>query len=393
MPQLPNFSRCVLCLCALLLAMALTACQDSTTSKEQAQNQADQTQALKIGAVLRLSKGASDGLPARHGIEIAVQEINSQGGIDGRPLEVVYYDSKDDATTAVNAVQKLISVDKVEAIIGPMMSGNVLAAAPLCQRNNVVLLTPTGTSPRISEAGSYTFRLCSRIDDQARALVQEALSRVGTDPTVAILYSNEPYGKGSKELFTRYLAEQDITPATVESFQRGDKDFQAQLTKIKQLNPDILFVPGYLQETAPLISQARQMGIDALSVGVFGDMAPKYIELAGKAAEGHLIAGEYNKHKDTERNQDFVNAYEALLEDQPKAPENIMFAALTYDAVHLLRQSFSTGATTGSAIQSFLDELEAFDGITGTLSFDANGDVQKGGVYLFEVQNGTYRKL
>ena len=393
MPHLPRFLAYALLVGGVFLAAALMGCQDPSSSNESAQTQEEQTGPLKIGAVLRLSKGASDGLPARHGIEIAVEEINARGGIEGRPLEVIFYDSKDDATTAVNAVQKLISVDKVQAIIGPMMSGNVLAAAPLCQRNKVAMLTPTGTSPRISEAGSYTFRMCSRIDDQARALVNEALRRTGSNPNVAILYSNEPYGKGSRDLFTRYLAQEDITPVAMESFQRGDKDFQAQLTKIKQTEPDILFVPGYLQETAPLLSQARQMGIEALSIGVFGDMAPKYIELAGQAAEGHLIAGEYNKHQEGQDNQDFVQAYEALLQEQPKAPENIMFAALTYDAVQLLAEAFATGATSGSALQSYLDEVDSFNGLTGTLSFDANGDVQKGGVYLFEVQNGTYRKL
>lgn len=383
-----------------LLGLAIFVAGCSGGSKEEKQNEtqtskkSNKKEPYKIGAVLRLSKGASDGVPARIGTELAVDMINSSGGINGRKLKIIYYDSKDDATTAVNAVQKLISVDQVQAIVGPMMSGNVLAAAPLCERSRVVMITPTGTSPRITDAGEYIFRVCSRIDLQAEALVKKALEISDEkNPEVAIIYSNEPYGKGCKKLFSKYLAERGIQPAAVESFQRGDKDFRAQLTKIKSLHPDILFIPGYLQETAPLVSQARQMGIDALSVGVFGDMAPLYAELAGKAAEGHLIAGEYDRDYDTKINSEFVKIYKEKIKNNPELPNNIMFAALTFDSVRMLAEAFQKGATTGPEIKSYLNSMENFNGVTGELSFDSNGDVKKGGVYLFQVKNGTYEKI
>lgn len=381
------------CLC-LVLVMS-TAC--GTNDQEPASNAQDTSSeeaTIKIGAVLRLSRGASDGLPARHGMEIAVDQINAAGGINGKQLEIIFYDSKDDSTTAVNAVQKLISVDKVQAIVGPMMSGNVLASAPLCNRNKVVMITPSGTSPKISQAGPYVFRLCTPIHTQAKALVTKAVALSGkNNPSAAIVYSNDPYGKGCKNLFTTYLEELGITPVGVEAFQRGDKDFQAQLTNIAGKNPDILFFPGYLQETAPLMSQARQMGLTGLSVGVFGDMAPLYIELAGKAAEGHLNASEYDEANPSETNKAFVAAYRKILAENPQASDNIMFASLTYDAVRLLADAFSHGAYTGEAIRDHLASVDGFPGVTGSLSFDAQGDVQKGEVYLFQVTNGTYKRI
>jgi branched-chain amino acid transport system substrate-binding protein len=381
------------CLC-LVLVMT-TAC--GTNDQEPASNAQDTSAGkatIKIGAVLRLSRGASDGLPARHGMEIAVDQINAAGGINGKQLEIIFYDSKDDSTTAVNAVQKLISVDKVQAIVGPMMSGNVLASAPLCNRNKVVMITPSGTSPKISQAGPYVFRLCTPIHTQAKALVTKAVALSGkNNPSAAIVYSNDPYGKGCKNLFTTYLEELGITPVGVEAFQRGDKDFQAQLTKIESLSPDILFIPGYLQETAPLISQARQMGIDALSVGVFGDMAPLYVELAGKAGEGHLIAGEYDRDYQTQINSRFKSAYEKRLQGDTDVPDNIMFASLGFDSVRMLAEAFQQGATSGPEIKDYLDSLEDFNGVTGKLSFDSNGDVKKGGVYLFQVMDGKYEKI
>ncbi len=375
----------------LLLAL-LTACSSSDTGKESTANKASDT--ITIGAVLRLSRGASDGIPARHGMEIAADQINAAGGINGKKLKIIFYDSKDDSTTAVNAVQKLISVDKVQAIVGPMMSGNVLATAPLCNRNKVVMITPSGTSPKISKAGPYVFRLCTPIHAQARALVTRAIALTGKEkPTAAIVYSNDPYGKGCKSLFAEYLEEAGITPVGIEAFQKGDKDFQAQLTNISAKNPDILFFPGYLQETAPLMSQARQMGLTGLSVGVFGDMAPLYIHLAGKAAENHLNASEYDEANPSENNKNFIAAYQNVLKENPQASDNIMFASLTYDAVQLLAAALSSGAASGEEIQQFLDTVETFPGVTGTLSFDQNGDVQKGDVYLFQVKDGKYERI
>ncbi|WP_462324873.1 ABC transporter substrate-binding protein [Desulfoplanes sp.] len=383
----------IFCLCLFLFAT--TAC--GTSDRDTAANKKDASAkdaTIKIGAVLRLSRGASDGLPARHGMEIAVDQINSAGGIGGKKLEVIFYDSKDDSTTAVNAVQKLISVDKVQAIVGPMMSGNVLASAPLCNRDKVVMLTPSGTSPKISQAGPYIFRLCTPIHTQAKALVDKAVELSGKDnPSAAIVYSNDPYGKGCKKLFVKYLEELAITPTAVEAFQRGDKDFQAQLTNIAGKNPDLLFFPGYLQETAPLMSQARQMGLTGLSVGVFGDMAPLYVKLAGKAAENHLNASEYDKANPSEKNKKFVDAYKKILAADVQASDNVMFASLTYDAVQLLAGAFAQGAFTGEEIRKYLENVDAFPGVTGTLSFDGNGDVQKGDVYLFQVKEGKYKRI
>ena len=377
----------ILCILALL-----TACGSKENDKNTQAEKASDT--ITIGAVLRLSRGASDGVPARHGMEIAVDQINAAGGINGKKLEIIFYDSKDDSTTAVNAVQKLISVDKVQAIVGPMMSGNVLASAPLCNRDKVVMITPSGTSPKISEAGPYVFRLCTPIHTQAKALVTRAMALSGKEhPTAAIVYSNDPYGKGCKNLFSTYLQEQGITPSGIEAFQRGDKDFQAQLTNIAASNPDMLFFPGYLQETAPLMSQARQMGLTGLSVGVFGDMAPLYIHLAGKAAENHLNASEYDEANPSEQNQKFVAAYKEMLAKNPQTSDNIMFASLTYDAVQLLASAFASGATSGEEIQKYLDAVEKFPGVTGVLDFDPNGDVQKGEVYLFQVKDGAYKRI
>ena len=342
-----------------------------------------------IGAILRLTLGASDGLPAKKGVEFAVEEINEAGGINGRPLEVIFEDSKDNATDAVNAANKLISLDKVPVIIGPMMSGNTLAAAPIAEDNGVVLISPNATSPKVTDAGEFIFRGCSRIDMQSEALVKYAVEKYGVEKA-AILYSNEPYGEGFSKLLKLYFEEYGVEIVVEESFMRGDTDFKAQLTKISGFEFDLLCIPGYLQETAPAISQARTIGITAPSLGGFGDMAPLYIELAGDAAEGHIITGEYDENYNTPKNMAFVKKYYKYIKNNPNDPNNIMFASITYDMVYLVADAMKEVGTDPAAIKEYLDNVSDFDGVTGKLSFDENGDVVKGGIYIFEVVDGKY---
>jgi len=347
---------------------------------------------VKVGAILRLSQGASDGLPAKRGIEIAVNQINAKGGINGKKLVVIYEDSKDSPQPAVAAYQKLVSVDKCQVIIGPMMSGEVLAVAPVAERDKIVVITPNGTSPKISQAGQYIYRGCTTSERQAAALTKYAKDKMKTT-AVAILYSNEPYGKGCNEQFTKYFNELGIPVVISESFMVGDRDFSAQLTKIREQKFDLIFIPGYLQETAPAIKQARQMGIKQASMGVFGDMAPKYIELAGKAAEGHLNCSEYNEDYNTPVNKKFKAEYYKIVKADPKEPNNIMFAAITYDMTRLVADAIAKKGYSADGIRSYLDTVKDFDGVTGRLSFDNDGDVNKQGVYLFEVKKGKYVKV
>ncbi len=346
---------------------------------------------IKIGSVLRLSDGAEDGLPAKRGVELAVEQINKAGGINGRPISVIFEDEKS-TQNAVTAVQKLLNVDKVAAIIGPMTSGGALAAAPSADEAKVVLVTPTATSPKVSGAGAYIYRGCSRIDKQAEALTNY-IAATFKPKTVGVLYSNEPYGKGCNDVFGKYFEKLGIQTVASESFMRGDKDFKAQLTKLKAANPDILFVPGYYSETAPVAAQARQLGMNQRIIGVYGDIAPVYIELAGKAAEGNLVASEYNEDYDTPKNKQFKEAYYKLAKSIANEPMNIMFAALTYDMTNIVAEGMKKYGPTAEGVKKYLDEVKDFDGVTGKLSFNPEHDVMKGDVSLFEVKNGKYVKV
>jgi len=349
---------------------------------------------IKMGTVVRLSIGAEHGIPSRRGVEMAVAEVNKAGGINGRQVELIVEDEKDSPAAAVNAVQKLINVDKVVAIVGPMTSGDMMAAGKIADDAKVVAISPTATTPKLSGYGASLCRGCSRIDKQAEVLT-DYVAKTWKPKTVAIFFSNEPYGKGCAELFTKFFEKHGIKVVATESFMRGSRDFKAQLTTIKAAKPDFLFIPGYTPETAPAAAQARQLGMNQKILGVYGDMDPIYIQLAGKAAEGHVIGGEYDEGYNTPKNQAFKKNYEALVKKN-KDPFNIMFAALHYDSASVILEGMKKNGPTSEGILKFLKEVKDFDGVTGKLSFDQNNDVVRAGsegVYVLEVKNGQYVKV
>ncbi len=348
-------------------------------------------QPINIGTVMRLSIGADDGIPCLTGVKMAVAQVNKAGGINGRPVKLYVEDEKDSPASAVNAVQKLINVDKVIAIIGPMTSGDTMACGKISDNAKVVMISPTATTPKLSGYGTYLYRGCSRIDKQAQVLT-DYVAKHWKPKTVAIFYSNEPYGKGCAKLFTAFFKKHGIKVVDTESFMRGSLDFKPQLTKIKAAHPDILFIPGYTPETAPAAVQARQLGMKQPILGVYGDMNPAYIKLAGKAAEGHIIAGEYNENYDTAKNKAFVKAYNAYVKEH-KTPYNIMFAALSYDATSMVLDGIKKNGPTSAGIKKYLDNVKDFDGVTGKLSFSKEHDVMRAGtpgVYVLQVKDGKY---
>jgi branched-chain amino acid transport system substrate-binding protein len=346
---------------------------------------------IKIGSVMRLSIGAEHGIPCNRGVEMAVAEVNKAGGINGQPVQLIVEDEKDSPASAVNAVQKLINVDKVVAMVGPMTSGDTMASGKIANDAKVVMISPTATTPKLSGYGAYIYRGCSRIDTQAQVLT-DYVAKTWKPKTVAILFSNEPYGKGCADLFTKFFEKNNIKVVATESFMRGSRDFKAQLTKIKGTNPDILFIPGYTPETAPAAAQARQLGMKQKILGVYGDMDPVYIQLAGPGGEGHVIGVEYDEDYDTPKNKAFKKNYEELVKKN-KDPYNIMFAALSYDAASVILEAMKKEGPTAEGIKKYLDTMKDFDGVTGKLSFNKDHDVVRAGnegVYIVEVKGGKY---
>ncbi len=350
----------------------------------------DAADKVTIGALVNLSRADSYSQPARLGIEIAVKQINAKGGIKGKKIDIFLEDSEGSPETAVSGFQKLAG--KATVIIGPVMSSEVLAVAPVAQRSKIVLITPTATSPGISESGEYVYRGCTSSQKQAEILARYAKDTLKTT-RVAMLYSNEPYGIGSKKEFTKRFFSLGLPVTVYESFIPGDKDFTAQLMMIQESKFDLLFIPGYLEETASAAAQALTMGITVATMGVDGDMSPEYIKLAGKAAEGHISISDYDEAYATPLNKAFKAAYYTAAGTSADEPGNIMVAALAYDMTRMAAEAIAQKGNAPDAIRSYLDTVKNFDGVTGRLSFDSNGDIVKQAIGVFKVTNGSYVKV
>jgi branched-chain amino acid transport system substrate-binding protein len=330
---------------------------------------ATQQTTLKIGAVLPLTGDlATYGQNAKEGIELAVEEINSQGDIK---VQVVYEDSKGQAQAAVSAMQKLITVDKVSCIIGDVASSPTLAMAPIANQRKIVILSPAASSPNITAAGEFVFRIWPS-DDFEASVMADYVKQKGYKK-VAVLHVNNDYGKAMYEAFAKNVAKAGITIAAVETFQQNATDVRAQLTKIKAVQPDAIYLISYPKDSIVILGQYRQLGIKAplLATSAFED--PQILEMQKEAAEGVVFTSPIPPDPKDQVVSTFRSKYRAKFGKEPG-----LVADYGYDALKLVVEAVRLGGgTDGQNIKRGLERVKDFKGASGLINFDANGDVVK----------------
>jgi len=348
------------------------------------QRQGTRQRTVKIGAVLPLSGDAAVyGKAIKDGIDLALSEVNEKG----KRIEVVYEDDQGKATIGVSATQKLIAQDKVPVIIGGAMSSVCAAIGPICQRNKVVLLSPTASAPSLRKIGNYLFFLWPSDNYDGKIMAEFAYGKLGIR-RVAILYVNLEYGKGIEAVFRRDFEKLGGQVVASEAYAQGATDFRAQLSKIKALSPDALYLPGYYKELAGILKQARQLGLKTkiLSVNSFYD--PKLLQIAGDSAEGAIFTYPmYDPKSKDAVTRKFVDAFK---EKYGKEPD--IFAAQGYDALNLVALAINKGGFTAEAIRQVLSEVKDHPGVGGPITFALNGDVIKP-LRLMIVRQGKFVSL
>jgi branched-chain amino acid transport system substrate-binding protein len=340
---------------------------------------------IKIGAILPLTgEAAKYGEDAKLGIDFAVEEINAAGGINGKKIQVVYEDSQAAPSQGVAAIQKLITVDKVPVIIGAMASSVTLAIAPIAEENKVVLLSPASSAAKITEAGDYIFR--NEFSDAYGGKVQaeSTWDELGIRD-VAILYVNNDYGVGVADTFEETFESLGGNITAIESFEQGATDFRTQLTKIKDSYPDAIVVFGY-NEVILILKQAKELGIETqiLCNPMFED--PEILEKLGDLAEGviYVYYGGFDPKSEEEQIKVFVSSFSEKYGREPG-----YYSALSYDAMKIISLAIEKGAFKSEGIKSALYAIKDYPGLTGTTTFDENGDVIKP-VTLKTVRNGEF---
>ncbi|MGT2771480.1 ABC transporter substrate-binding protein [Streptococcus marimammalium] len=361
-----------------LTTTVLVACGGApTTSSNSEGNEIGDT--VKIGLNFELTGGvAAYGVPQKNAAELAVEEINAAGGIDGKQIELISKDNKSENSEAASVTTNLATESKVNAIVGPATSGSTAAAAPNATSAGVPLVTPSGTqdSLTVNEDGSvqkYVFRATFIDSYQGNVISKFTTDNLKADKVVLYYDNSSDYAKGiAKEFKATYKGEviKELT------FQSKDTDFQAALTEIKDLDFDAIVMPGYYNETGLLTKQARDLGISQPIVGPDGFGDEKFVELAGDAAttDVYYLSGFSSEISDSAAG--FIEKYKAKYGEEPS-----MFAALAYDAVYMVAKA-SEGAKSSKDIAENLAKLSDFEGVTGSITIDENHNPVKSVVMI-----------
>ncbi|SES08947.1 ABC transporter substrate-binding protein [Psychrobacillus sp. OK032] len=330
---------------------------------------------IKIGVNLELSGPvASYGSSQNDGFNLAVEEINAAGGIDGKQIQLVTVDNKSDAAESTNAAIKLTSQDKVAAIIGPATSGNSVAQVQIANDSKTPMITPSGTSPNVtvSDNGSvneFAFRT-SFIDPFQGTVAANFATKELKLKTAAVYADNaSDYAKGLAASFIEDFEAAGGTIVAEESYVAKDTDFRSTLTRIKGANPEFIFIPGYYEEVGLIVKQARELGIDVPLMGADGWDSPTIVDLAGaEALNNTFIINHYSAEDPDGKAKEFADKYN---EKYGKAPNS--FNALGYDTVYLLKDAIErAGSTDGTKIKDALKATDNLELVTGLYSVDEN---------------------
>jgi branched-chain amino acid transport system substrate-binding protein len=326
---------------------------------------------------------ATFGISARNGIELALNEANAAGGVKGKKLAVRVYDSQGRPEEAAQAVTRLITQDKVVLILGEAASSVSLAMAEKAQAAKVPMITPTSTSPSVTQKGDYIFRVC--FIDPFQGLVMAKFAREHLKLTkVAVLQDNKSaYSIGLTEVFNQRFQELGGQVVATESYSKGDTDFRAQLTAVKRTKPEAVFVPGYYTDVGIIARQARELGLSVPLLGGDGWESDKLFELGGSALEGSYFSNHYAVD-----NPDPV--LKAFLEKYQKAygsvPDSV--AALAYDAARVGIEAMKRAPDlSGPALRDAIAQTKDFPGVAGTITLNEHRDAVKNAVVL-KVANG-----
>jgi branched-chain amino acid transport system substrate-binding protein len=339
----------------------------------------------KIGGVFILSgSSAAYGEAQKKGLDLALEELN-EANKGKLKIEIQYEDTGGKKETAINSVQKLINQDNVVAIIGPTLSGEMLAAGPIANEAETPIFGISNTVEGINDIGEFVFRNSLPESIAIPTAMKQAIEKKGSKTAAFIYAENDDFSVSGFQTMKATAEKMGLQNLGETTFAIGDVDFSAQLTKIKELNPDVLLVSALYKEGSMVVKKARELGINSLIVGGNGFNNPKVFEIAGPAAEGLIVATPFSPEKQDEKVQNFVKAFEAKYGSKPD-----QFAAQAYDSLYIMSQSLlGAGKADRLALRDELAKLKDFEGVSGKLSFD-EGRNPIGDAVVVEAKDGKF---
>lgn len=340
---------------------------------------------IRIGVVTPLTgANSSFGQSAKKSIEMLEEETNQAGGINGRKVNFLIQDDECKPATAVTVGHKLIDSDKVCAIVGPLTSTCANSLAPVCQQDSIPMVTGTGTNINITKNGDYIFRTCFIDPFQGQVMAKFAAGDLKAK-TAAILYNiGDDYSKGLAQSFEEVFTAKGGKIVSKETYNTGDKDFNAQLTKIAPANADVMFLPEYYGDVAVIAREARSVNIKSVFLGGDGWDSSDLFKVGGDAVNGSYFSNHYSPDDTSKEVSDFIKAYKAKYGNE--VPDAM--AALNYDAAKILLECIRKANSTDAP--KIREALKNYDGtvVSGHIRFNENRDAVKSAVIIKTV-DGT----
>lgn len=376
--------RISMVLAACLLVSGLSACGVKSGAGSANSNE------IKIGINYELSGNvASYGQSSVDGIMMAIDEINAAGGVDGKTIVPVKYDNKSEPQEAITLANKLISQDKVLAILGPATSGSFKSEISVAEKKKIPVISGSATADDVtvdkSGKKAYAFRICYTDSFQGTAMANFAAQNLNAKKAVIVKDSSSDYAKGLAENFIKTFTAAGGTIVGEEAYIAKDKDFNAILTKIKGLDFDVIYLPGYYEEAGLIIKQARALGIDKPILGADGFDSPDLAKLAGNTALTKVYFTNHYSSLDKDPTvTKFIDDFKKKYSRDPDA-----FNALGYDLAKFLVDGIKRSQSLDSAaLKDALEGTKDFTGVTGSFSIDENHNPVKA-IVVIGLENGV----
>ncbi len=344
--------------------------------------------AILVGEFASLTgKEATFGTSSHEGTLLAIEEINAAGGVLDKQIKLLTEDNQSKPGESTNAVNKLISKDRVVAIIGEVASSRSLEAAPVAQRNKIPMISPASTNPAVTQVGDHIFRACFTDPFQGGALANFATQELKAAKVAMLTDVKSDYSKGLAKNFKEKFLANNGQIVTELDYNGGDKDFKSQLTTIKNANPQAVFVPGYYTDVALIAIQAKQLGISVPLFGGDGWESDVLLDIGKDAVAGNYFSTHSSADQGTPKMTAFVEAYKKRWNG--KTPDAM--AVLGYDAAWLLADAIKRAGTTESAaLRDAIAATKDFEGVSGKFSLNADRDAVKALVFI-KIEDGKFK--
>lgn len=374
------------CLMVVLLFIVATLFSGCSTAKVE-------KEPIKIGFIGPLTgTNAKPGKSMRQGMELAIEEINKAGGVNGCELIGIYEDDETNPTKGKAVAEKLVNKDEVDLVIGSYSSASVLSHMEVTKNGKVPQIVSAATGIKITESGNdWIFRNVATNPMQVNQLADYVFKNY-VFKKYAMIFENTDYGKGIAEVFKAAVIDKGFEVVAFETYNPGDTDFYAQLTKIKELNPDILVLGSNITEGSQIVRQARETGINCQLAGFGGLSTPEFDELVNGANEGMIVTSYFESETSNELAKAFIKAYKEKFNEDPD-----MFAASNYEAIYIAKDAMVKAGEDmkdreqwRTAVRDQLKIFKDVPGVQGPTTFDEKGQADK---KVFIVQWTGHKKV